>query len=126
VIALPEHQRLHPRRTCVTYVQHVYRLFTGLLLLASYEEFVQDVVRFVEIEDEIQFAHIAEISIEHLHSSRRCACITQRDGSRQGAQHMRAYLNKLVNDFQRDQLVICLVHWKPCGCCSGGGGVIAG
>jgi hypothetical protein len=27
---------------------------------------------------------------------------------------MRAYLNKLVNDFQRDQLVICLVHWKQC------------
>ena len=37
------------------------------LELPADEELVQDVVRLVEVEDDVKLAHIAEITVEHLH-----------------------------------------------------------
>lgn len=37
------------------------------LELPADEELVQDVVRLVEVEDDVQLAHVAEVTVEHLH-----------------------------------------------------------
>eukprot|EP00961_Rhodomonas_salina_P297379 3937181-Rhodomonas_salina.1 len=50
----------------------------------SYEQLVEDVVCFVEVEDEVKLAHVPEIAVQHLH--------------------------KLVDDLERDQLIICFIN----------------
>lgn len=37
------------------------------LELPADEKFVQDVVRLVEIEDDVQLAHVPEVAVQHLH-----------------------------------------------------------
>merc|ERR1712216_560557 len=59
-------------------------LFTCLLMLARDQQLVEDVVCLVKVEDHVKLAHIAEVSVEDL--------------------------NELMDDLQRDQLVVLVVH----------------
>jgi len=48
-----------------TYPQHFW--FASLLQVATNEQFIQDVVRLVEIKDDVKLAHISEVAIQHLY-----------------------------------------------------------
>ena len=41
------------------------------LQLAADQQLIQDVVRLVEVEDEVELTHIAKVAIEHLEVGRR-------------------------------------------------------
>eukprot|EP00428_Durinskia_dybowskii_P013395 CAMPEP_0170224152 /NCGR_PEP_ID=MMETSP0116_2-20130129/11777_1 /TAXON_ID=400756 /ORGANISM="Durinskia baltica, Strain CSIRO CS-38" /LENGTH=125 /DNA_ID=CAMNT_0010474857 /DNA_START=143 /DNA_END=521 /DNA_ORIENTATION=- len=68
----------HQRVLLGDVVQH--RALARLLELARHDDFVEDVVRLVEVEDQVEFTHIAEVTVQAL--------------------------DEVVDDFQREELVV--------------------
>ncbi len=60
------------------------RFFAGFLLLSSYQQLVENVVRLVEVEDQVQLANVPKVAVQNLH--------------------------KLVDDLERDQFIVGLVN----------------
>lgn len=50
---------------CADRLQHL--LLAGLLHFTGYEELVENEVGFLEVEDDVQLAHAAEVSVQELH-----------------------------------------------------------
>ena len=61
-----------------------YEFFARLLQLPGDEDFVEDVVRLVKVEDEVELAHVAEVLVQDLHV--------------------------VLDDLQDDELVLGVVH----------------
>ena len=59
-------------------------LSAGFLDESAHQDFVEQVVGFMKVENHVEFAHIAEILVQHF--------------------------NQLLNDFQSVELVVLLIH----------------
>ncbi len=56
-------------------------LLRGLLRLARQQQLVQDEVRLLEVEDDVQLAHRPEVLVQNFHESERSDSIHRLDGA---------------------------------------------
>ena len=85
-------------------------------VLACDEQLVENVVRLVEIEYQIQLAHIAKVAVEYLRGSWRqlpCCWSSSRTAGAPACgldALLWTHLDEVVDCFEDDQLVVVIVH----------------